>query len=50
MQYDSDVRHLLSLRERLGGRAANLMVLTTGKQAYVRKDGVIVMPLGLLGL
>ncbi|WP_311522825.1 ATP-binding protein [uncultured Corynebacterium sp.] len=46
---DADVRHLLWLRERIPDRVTNLMVLTTGKQAYVRRDGVIVMPLALLG-
>lgn len=46
---DSDVRHLLWLRDRIPDRVSNLMVLTTGKQAYVRRDGVIVMPLALLG-
>ena len=46
---DADVRHLLWLRERIPDRVTNLMVVTTGKQAYVRPDGVIVMPLALLG-
>ncbi|GAB3084713.1 ATP-binding protein [Corynebacterium aquatimens] len=47
---DSDVRHLTWLREQLPDRVVNLMVLTTGSQAYVRSDGIIVMPLALLGL
>ena len=46
---DADVRHLLWLRERIPDRVTNLMVVTTGKQAYVRPDGIIVMPLALLG-
>ena len=46
---DTDVRHLLWLRERIPDRVTNLMVVTTGKQAYVRPDGIIVMPLALLG-
>ena len=46
---DADVRHLLWLRDRIPDRVTNLMVVTTGKQAYVRPDGIIVMPLALLG-
>lgn len=46
---DHDVRHLLWLRDSLGDRAADLVVLTTGTQAYRRRDGVAVVPLGLLG-
>lgn len=46
---DRDVRHLLWLRDALGSKTADLVVLTTGTQAYRRKDGVAVVPLGLLG-
>ncbi len=46
---DSDVRHLRWLRDQIPGRVANLVVITTGPQAYVRADGVIVLPLAMLG-
>ena len=43
-----DVRHLLWLRERLGDRCVDIVVLHTGPEAYRRPDGVAVIPLGLL--
>lgn len=46
---DDDVRHLLWLREQLNDEVADLIVLTTGDQAYRRRDGVAVVPLALLG-
>lgn len=46
---DSDVRHLLWLRDQLPGEVVDLVVLTTGTQAYRRKDGVAVVPLALFG-
>ncbi|RRD04919.1 ATP-binding protein [Arachnia propionica] len=46
---DSDVRHLLWLRSQLGERIANLVVITTGQHAYRRPDGILVLPLALLG-
>ncbi len=46
---DSDVRHLHVLGERLGDRLADKVVITTGPQAYRRRDGVAVVPLALLG-
>jgi hypothetical protein len=46
---DRDVRHLLWLREKLGDELADAVVLTTGRQAYRRKDGIAVVPLALLG-
>ncbi len=46
---DRDVRHLLWLQAELGERLADMVVLTTGKQAYRRKDGVAVVPVALLG-
>lgn len=46
---DADVRHLLWLREKLGERVADLVVVTTGTTAYRRRDGVAVVPLALLG-
>nr|WP_218880793.1 ATP-binding protein [Kineosphaera limosa] len=46
---DSDVRHLLWLRDRLPDDVVDLVVLTTGSRAYRRTDGVAVVPLSLLG-
>lgn len=46
---DRDVRHLLWLREKLGEDVADLVVITAGKHAYRRADGVAVVPLNLLG-
>lgn len=45
----NDVRHLLWLRERIGERLVNAVVVTTGPQAYRRPDGIAVVPLALLG-
>ncbi|MGO1183590.1 MAG: ATP-binding protein [Micrococcaceae bacterium] len=45
----SDVKHLLWLKEQLKDDVADLMIITTGKYAYRRKDGVAVVPLVLLG-
>ncbi len=44
-----DVRHLHWLRDKLGDRVLDSVVLTTGPQAYRRQDGVAVVPLALLG-
>lgn len=46
---DDDVRHLHWLQERLGGRLTDALVVTTGPEAYRRKDGIGVVPLALLG-
>ncbi|NLE97183.1 MAG: ATP-binding protein [Propionibacterium sp.] len=46
---DSDVRHLLWLRDQLGEDVVDLVILTTGGGAYRRPDGVAVVPLALLG-
>lgn len=46
---DGDVRHLRWLGERLGDRLAAAVVVTTGRHAYVRRDGVAVVPAALLG-
>lgn len=45
----ADVRHLLWLKERMGDDLADMVVLTTGRAAYRREDGVAVVPLALLG-
>ena len=44
-----DVKHLLWLRERLGDRLMDAVVVTTGRVAYRRPDGVAVVPAALLG-
>ena len=46
---DSDVKHLIWLRDQIPDRVADLVVVTTGKAAYRRPDGVAVVPLALLG-
>lgn len=47
--YDDDVRHLHWLGKRIGDRLLDKVILTTGPEAYRRKDGVAVVPLALLG-
>lgn len=46
---DKDVRHLLWLRERMGGELMDAAVIYTGQYAYRRPDGIAVVPLALLG-
>ena len=46
---DSDVTHLRWLSQQLGDRVVDTVVLTTGPFAYRRRDGVAVIPLGMLG-
>lgn len=46
---DRDVRHLLWLRDRLGEQLADAVVITTGREAYRRRDGIAVVPASLLG-
>jgi hypothetical protein len=46
---DRDVKHLLWLRDQLGDRLADAVVVTTGREAYRRKDGIAVVPAALLG-
>lgn len=46
---DQDVKHLRWLRDQIGDQLLDAAVLTTGPQAYRRKDGIAVIPLGLLG-
>lgn len=46
---DTDVKHLLWLKGLLGDELADMVVLTTGGDAYRRRDGVAVVPLALLG-
>lgn len=46
---DHDVRQLLWLREQIGDDLVDMAVVTTGKYAYRRPDGVAVIPAALLG-
>jgi predicted AAA+ superfamily ATPase len=46
---DDDVKHLNWLRQQIGDRLADRVVLHTGQFAYRRPDGVAVIPLALLG-
>ena len=46
---DSDVRHLLWLREQIGDDLLDSIVIHTGPQAYRRPDGISVVPAALLG-
>lgn len=46
---DHDVRHLNWLRQQIGSRLSDRMIVTTGDYAYRRPDGVAVVPLALLG-
>ncbi len=46
---DADVRHLTWLRDQLGDGLLDAVVLTTGRDAYRRADGIAVVPLALLG-
>lgn len=45
---DGDVRHLLWLRELLQEDLLEAAVITTGEQAYRRRDGIAVIPAALL--
>ena len=45
---DTDVRHLLWLRDKMPDSVTNLVVITTGTQVYRRTDGVLVLPLSML--
>lgn len=46
---DADVKHLRWLSDQLGPDLLDSVVLTTGRHAYRRPDGIAVVPLGLLG-
>jgi hypothetical protein len=46
---DHDVRHLRWLRDEVGDDMRAAAVITTGRQAYQRTDGILVVPLALLG-
>jgi predicted AAA+ superfamily ATPase len=44
-----DLRHLRWLRERIGDDLIDVVVVTTGTQAYRQADGIAVVPAALLG-
>jgi predicted AAA+ superfamily ATPase len=46
---EDDVRQLTWLAERLGEDLLDAILVTTGKQAYRRSDGIAVVPAALLG-
>ena len=46
---DHDVRHLNWLRREAGDDVLDAAVITTGPQAYRRRDGIAVIPAALLG-
>ena len=46
---DHDVRHLHWLRREIGDDLLDAAVITTGPQAYRRRDGIAVIPAALLG-
>jgi uncharacterized protein len=46
---DDDVSNLLWLKERVGDRLLDMVVVSTGPHAYRRRDGVAVVPAALLG-
>jgi len=46
---DADVRHLAWLQRRLGPRVLDAIVITTGRHAVRRPDGIGVVPAALLG-
>ena len=45
---DADIRHLRWLADRLGPDLLDAAVITTGREAYRRADGIGVIPAGLL--
>ncbi|MCA1680031.1 MAG: DUF4143 domain-containing protein [Actinobacteria bacterium] len=45
----ADVKHLTWLKEKLGDRVLDQVIVTPGPEAYRRKDGIAVVPLALLG-
>lgn len=46
---DDDVRHLLWLQKEIGEELLDAVVISTGRDAYRRPDGVAVVPAALLG-
>lgn len=46
---DHDVRHLVWLRDETGDECSDAVIVTTGRHAYRRPDGIAVVPAALLG-
>jgi len=46
---DTDVRHLRWLHDRIGDDLLDAVIVTTGQDAYRRRDGIAVVPAALLG-
>lgn len=46
---EEDLAHLKWLRERIGDELLDAVVITTGRHAYRRRDGIGVVPAALLG-
>ncbi len=46
---DADAKHLHWLREQIGDRVIDSIIVNTGRFAYRRDDGIAVVPLALLG-
>lgn len=46
---DADVKQLVWLRERIGDELLDAVVVTSGREAYRRADGIAVVPAALLG-
>ena len=46
---DGDVRHLTWLSETIGDELLDAIVITTGQDAYRRRDGIAIVPAALLG-
>lgn len=47
--HDGDVKHLLWLRNQIGDELICSAVIYTGRHAYRRRDGIMVIPAALLG-
>lgn len=46
---DNDVKHLVWLSKQLGADLLDAAVITSGRFAYRRPDGIAVIPAALLG-
>ncbi len=44
-----DAKHLTWLKQKLGDRLLDQVIITTGPKAYRREDGIAVVPFALLG-
>ncbi len=47
---DTDVQHLLWLKQHMGNDLLDMVVINTGRQASRRAEGVAVVPAGLMGV